>query len=79
MPSLSALTIGPLAAFAISHGHDRKLIIAQDERADYFAILDFGPRNDKARTGGQGSTPQEALDQLEANLRFALVEAGASR
>lgn len=51
---------------ALTAGPGRKLIVAQDERWGYMAILDFGVLD--LRIGGNGRTPEEALAALEENL-----------
>ena len=59
------MKIGILTQAAINEGTGRKLIVAQDSRAGYFAIVDFG---DDTRIGGQGATATEALGFLELEL-----------
>ena len=62
---------------ALSFGHSRKLIIAQDERAGgFFAILNFEDcyvNGESWKVGAVGKTPAEAI----AALDHALMEDAA--
>ena len=51
---------------ALANGSGRKLIIAQDARVGFFAILDFADLGE--RIGECGSTPDDALAFLELKL-----------
>ena len=51
---------------AIANGTGRKLIVAQDPRVGFFAILDFADLGE--RIGDCGSTPDDALAFLELKL-----------
>ena len=59
-------TLRTWTQIALTAGPRRKLIVAQDDRWGYMAILDFGASDE--RVGGRGETLELALEELEKAL-----------
>lgn len=61
------MKLGTWTNNALLHGSKRKLIVAQDPRVGFFAILDFGDIGETI--GAAAATPDLALERLEFELQ----------